>query len=57
MARFLFEKRASKPKGVDVNPMLIEHSQIIAYASGSWNPLAKYRIAADGGWHSPEPAS
>ena len=30
----------------------------IAYAPGSWGPpAANHRIAANGGWHNPEPAA
>lgn len=41
-----------------VDPVLVEHRPVIAYATQSWGPPeAKHFIAADGGWHSLEPAS
>ncbi len=40
-----------------VEPVLIAHKPAIAYTKGSWGPLAAtHFIAADGGWHNPEPA-
>jgi glucose-6-phosphate 1-dehydrogenase len=37
-----------------VEPVLVEHSSVIAYKKGSWGPAeADALIAADGGWYNP----
>ena len=39
-----------------VEPVLADHPPVIVYAPGSWGPpAANHFIAADGGWHNPEP--
>ena len=39
-----------------VEPVLVEHPPVHAYAPGSWGPpAANHFIAADGGWRNPEP--
>ena len=41
-----------------VEPVLVEHPAAIVYEQGSWGPpAANHLIAADGGWHNPEPAN
>jgi glucose-6-phosphate 1-dehydrogenase len=38
-----------------VEPVLVEHPPVLAYAPGSWGPpAANHFIAADGGWRNPE---
>ena len=40
-----------------VEPVLAEHPRATSYPPGSWGPPEADRlIAADGGWHNPEPA-
>ena len=42
---------------VVVEPVLAEHPRAIVYPPGSWGPPeADGLIAADGGWHNPDPA-
>ena len=39
-----------------VETVLTEHPPVIVYEPGSWGPpAANHFIAADGGWHNPEP--
>ena len=41
-----------------VEPVLMDHPPVIVYAPGSWGPpAANHLIAADGGWHNPDPAN
>jgi glucose-6-phosphate 1-dehydrogenase len=41
-----------------VEPVLSDHPASIAYAAGTWGPpAANHLIAADGGWHNPDPVS
>ncbi len=41
-----------------VEPVLVDHPPVIAYAQGSWGPpAANHFIAADGGWRNPAVAS
>jgi glucose-6-phosphate 1-dehydrogenase len=40
-----------------VEPVLLKHPAAIVYAPGTWGqPAANHFIAADGGWHNPDPA-
>lgn len=37
-----------------VDPVLLNHSPVLPYATGSWGPAAaEALIASDGGWHNP----